>query len=90
MSLKFQAANALHLTFKFYLWPGELPGHNLLTGREQELLSLLVQGLSTDEAAAGLGISPNTARTHRQNILAKFNVHSIRRILALLLDGRAG
>jgi len=47
-----------------------------LTAREQEVLSLLAQGLSTRDIAQSLSISPSTARNHIQNILHKLQVHS--------------
>jgi PAS domain S-box-containing protein len=47
-----------------------------LTDREREVLSLLAQGLSTNDIARSLSISPSTARNHVRNILQKLNVHS--------------
>ena len=48
----------------------------LLTRREREVLGLLAQGADKDMIAQQLVISPETARTHVQNILAKLEVHS--------------
>ena len=47
-----------------------------LTRREREVLGLLGNGLDPDAIAADLVISPQTARTHIQNILTKLDVHS--------------
>lgn len=47
-----------------------------LTRREREVLALLADGCDKDAIASALVISPQTARTHVQNILAKLNVHS--------------
>jgi two-component system nitrate/nitrite response regulator NarL len=47
-----------------------------LTPREREVLELLVQGADGTRAAAALGISLNTVRTHVQSILTKLQVHS--------------
>jgi two-component system nitrate/nitrite response regulator NarL len=47
-----------------------------LTGREREVLALLVQGTTTDAMAGQLGISRTTIRTHIQSVLSKFGVHS--------------
>jgi len=47
-----------------------------LTPRERDVLALLVQGAGSDAIASGLGISPNTVRTHVQSILTKLQVHS--------------
>ncbi len=49
----------------------------LLTSREREVLQLLAEGKSNKEVASVLGISLYTAETHRANILAKLNLHSV-------------
>jgi two-component system nitrate/nitrite response regulator NarL len=47
-----------------------------LTSREREVLGLLVEGASGQSIARTLGISPNTVRTHVQNVLTKLQVNS--------------
>jgi NarL family two-component system response regulator LiaR len=47
-----------------------------LTRREKEVLGLLAQGADHDTIALRLVMSPQTARTHIQNILGKLEVHS--------------
>jgi two-component system, NarL family, nitrate/nitrite response regulator NarL len=47
-----------------------------LTRQEQKVLRLLVDGATNETIAAALVISPQTARTHVQNILAKLGVRS--------------
>lgn len=47
-----------------------------LTGREREVLGLIVEGLSNADLAARLAISPNTAKNHVASILAKLGVAS--------------
>lgn len=47
-----------------------------LTGRELEVLALLVDGADTGRVAQRLFLSTNTVRTHIQNILGKLQVHS--------------
>jgi DNA-binding NarL/FixJ family response regulator len=42
-----------------------------LTGREREVMSLVGQGMSNDEIAARLVISPATARTHVSRVMVK-------------------
>ncbi|MCM3921204.1 response regulator transcription factor [Frankia sp. AiPs1] len=42
-----------------------------LTGREREVMSLVGQGMSNDEIAAQLVISPATARTHVSRVMVK-------------------
>ena len=59
-----------------------------LTRREREVLHLLVDGSGTEAIAQALVISPQTARTHIQNILAKLGVHS--RLEAAALVNESG
>jgi two-component system, NarL family, response regulator NreC len=47
-----------------------------LTRREREVLALLAEGADNDGIAQVLVISPQTARTHIQNVLGKLGVHS--------------
>jgi len=47
-----------------------------LTRREREVLVLLAEGADNESIARALVISPQTARTHIQNILGKLSVHS--------------
>jgi DNA-binding NarL/FixJ family response regulator len=47
-----------------------------LTRREKEVLALLADGGDNDVIAQALVISPQTARTHVQNVLGKLGVHS--------------
>jgi DNA-binding NarL/FixJ family response regulator len=59
-----------------------------LTRREREVLRLMAGGAGTETIARHLVISPQTARTHIQNILAKLEVHS--RLEAAALVNQAG
>lgn len=56
-----------------------------LTRREREVLALLVEGGDNEVVASRLVISPETARTHIQNILGKLDVHSRLEALSLVL-----
>ena len=47
-----------------------------LTGREQEILQLLMQGNSYKEIASNIFISVETLNSHIKNIYRKLNVHS--------------
>jgi two-component system response regulator NreC len=49
---------------------------DILTEREREVLSLIAQGLSNQEIADRLVISIKTVNRHRENIMAKLNLHS--------------
>jgi DNA-binding NarL/FixJ family response regulator len=48
-----------------------------LTEREQEVLRRLVEGMSYKQAAAELGISLDTVRSHIRRIYSKLQVHSV-------------
>jgi DNA-binding NarL/FixJ family response regulator len=54
-----------------------------LTPRELEIMSLMAAGHDPEKIAGELGMSPNTLRTHTQNVLTKLRVHS--KIEALVL-----
>jgi two-component system response regulator NreC len=47
-----------------------------LTPREQEVLTLIAQGLSNNEIADQLVISAKTVDRHRENIMRKLNLHN--------------
>jgi DNA-binding NarL/FixJ family response regulator len=47
-----------------------------LTAREREVLGLLAAGLDRSAIGTRLFLSPNTVRTHIQNVLRKLQVHS--------------
>jgi DNA-binding NarL/FixJ family response regulator len=47
-----------------------------LTVREQEVLTLMVEGHATKEIARSLAITVHTARTHAQSVLVKLGAHS--------------
>lgn len=53
--------------------PDDLDG---LTPREQEVLTLLADGMPTAKIAETLHISPKTVARHRENIMRKLNLHS--------------
>jgi DNA-binding NarL/FixJ family response regulator len=48
-----------------------------LTSREREVLQLLAEGHGTKEIAAMIDVSVKTVETHRQNVMAKLDLHSI-------------
>lgn len=51
--------------------------YELLTLREREILQLVAEGKSNKEIAGMLNLSVYTVETHRSNILAKLNLHSV-------------
>jgi two-component system response regulator NreC len=50
---------------------------NILTQRELEILQLVAEGMTNQEIAAKLCISPSTVDTHRKNIMAKLDIHTV-------------
>ena len=59
-----------------------------LTEREQEVLTLVAQGLSNSEIAGKLSISPATAKTHVAHLLTKLDCRD--RIQLVIIAYRAG
>lgn len=63
---------------KVFMWPeqrAEQPAEvQLLSPREQEIVQLVRQGLTSQEIAAQLFLSNYTVETHRRNILRKLNM----------------
>ncbi len=59
-----------------------------LSPREQELLVLLVEGLTAKEIADRLGVSIHTTGTHTKNLFAKLGVHSRAAAVARALKDR--
>lgn len=59
-----------------------------LTEREVEILLLLADGKDNQAIADALFISPNTVRTHLQNIFSKLGVHS--KLEAVTLAAKTG
>jgi two-component system response regulator NreC len=66
------------LLVRDYVSGGRGPAEALsgLTDREQEVLAYLAEGSSNQEIADALTISPKTVARHRENIMAKLNLHS--------------
>jgi len=51
--------------------------YGALSSREQQVMRLLAEGLSTKEIAEKLFISPKTVENHRSNIMHKLGLHNI-------------
>lgn len=66
--------------------PGQNGSSRLLAGltkREREVLVCLADGTGRRDMAERLHMSPNTVRTHLQNLMAKLGVHSALEAVAL-------
>jgi DNA-binding NarL/FixJ family response regulator len=60
----------------------------VLTGRERQVLNMIVAGKSNKEIARELNISPKTVEKHRASVMAKLEVHSVAQLMARALrDG---
>ncbi len=57
-----------------------------LTDREQIILGMLAQGLSSKASAAKLNISPRTVETHRRNIKKKLGLNSMPALIRCAID----
>jgi DNA-binding CsgD family transcriptional regulator len=67
-----------------------------LTRREQEVFAYTARGLSAKEIARELALSHRTVEQHRNSILKKFGIRSVRQLLAevatlgVIAQARAG
>jgi DNA-binding NarL/FixJ family response regulator len=59
---------------------------NALTEREREVMELVAQGLSNDEIAARLVLSPATAKTHVSRIMTKLDVRDRAQLVVLAYE----
>jgi DNA-binding NarL/FixJ family response regulator len=55
----------------------------LLTRREKEILELIADGMTNNEIATKLFISPTTVNTHRKNLLLKLNAKNTAELIKL-------
>lgn len=56
-----------------------------LTARELEVLTLIAEGLSSEQVAQRLGVSAATVKTHLRNVSAKLRAHSRLEAVAIAL-----
>lgn len=59
---------------------------NLLTKREQAVLSLVAQGFTNREIATTLCISEHTVKVHARNIMEKLHAHTRQQAVALVRE----
>ena len=63
-------------------------GLSLLTQREREVFDSLLKGGTSKEIARELDVSHRTVEAHRQNLLRKLGLSSVKELLALALASR--
>jgi DNA-binding NarL/FixJ family response regulator len=63
-------------------------GSGRLTPRQREVLQLLAEGKSNKEVAAALGMTAKTAETHRSNIMARLELHSMSELVRYAIRNR--
>lgn len=66
--------------------PGAVPGS--LTGREHEVMLHIARGLTTQEIADQIGLSPNTVKSHSRSLFSKLGAHN--RVQALAVAQERG
>lgn len=67
--------------------PAEVPAQlRELTDREREVLLLVARGLSNHEIAESLHISPHTAKTHVNRVMAKVEAHDRAQLVILAYE----
>jgi len=62
---------------------------NLLSARELQALKLLVNGLSSKQMAAAMGIAHKTVEKHRTSLMKKLQVANATELVRLTLDNRS-
>lgn len=66
--------------------PAPDPRLNALTEREREVMRLVAAGLSNDEIAGRLVLSPATAKTHVSRIMSKLGVRDRSQLVVLAYE----
>lgn len=59
-----------------------------LTARQREVLQLVTEGRSNKEIGVMLGLTTKTAETHRTQIMAKLNLHSMSELVRYAIRNR--
>jgi two-component system response regulator NreC len=66
--------------------PGAAKGDVPLTRREREILALVASGLTNQQIADQLFISPRTVDTHRTNIMQKLDIHDLANLVRYAIE----
>jgi DNA-binding NarL/FixJ family response regulator len=84
-----EAVNAV-ADFDSFIDPAVKPdglGPQRITRRQREILQFFADGLSTDDAAGRLGLSPETIRTHAKACLGRLGARDRAHAVAIALRG---
>jgi DNA-binding CsgD family transcriptional regulator len=65
--------------------PPEAFGDGLLSARERQIITMILQGYSTESVANHLDISPGTVKIHRKNIYRKLQISTQAELFAAYL-----
>lgn len=72
------------------IWENARASHRhiskLLSTRQQQVLGYIISGFRVTEIAALLGLSPETVKAHRRDIMARLGVHSSRELQAYAIQ----
>ena len=80
---KFFSTRVSEIMVEGFIKRGEAPHSEIsssdvpLTKREKEILSLVAEGMTNQQIADKLFISPRTVDTHRTNIMQKLDIHDV-------------
>ncbi|MFY0634983.1 MAG: response regulator transcription factor [Vannielia sp.] len=74
-----------HIASRFVDVLGQKPAGEQLTGRERQILNMIIAGHSNKEIAGHLGISAKTVDKHRTSMMQKLDVHSVPQLMAFAL-----
>jgi two-component system response regulator NreC len=64
----------------------ERASYDGLTDREQQVLKMIAEGMMNKEIAEKLSISVRTVERHRENIMAKLNLHTRAELVRYAVD----
>lgn len=83
---RFDCPSSTALALRWYLYNSASGRHvdwrAILSLREKEVAILLRQGLTAKQVAACLGLSPATVAKHRENILSKLALRTVKQLVA--------
>jgi FixJ family two-component response regulator len=68
---------------------GTRPTVSTLSGREREVMALVVQGLDNRTMGERLGISPRTVEVHKARVMAKLGARNLAELIRIAEAGKA-